>query len=176
MCYAVRWPQTPTLFRTLFWNFIFKIVGDTNFPKFKNVNFVCRLLPSNFKPQSQCSINQNTMPGPICSANFSRIGVAVPEILKSRLPSFPTRVTLIHKKFNYRKTTEPFSTIFGPHIERGSGHIFVENGVIKCKLRLLEAIQNWYFECMSFNNYLTDLLAIITESVKVYTHCVCEIS
>ena len=64
-----------------------------------------------------------------------------------RLPSFPARVTLIYKKFNYQ-----------------------------CKLRLLEAIQNWYFECMSFKNCSTDLLEIFIQSVKVYTHCVCEIS
>ena len=40
--------------------------------------------------------------------------------------------------------------------------------VIQCKLRLLEAIQNWYFECMLIKNYI--------EIVKIYTHCVCEIS
>ena len=49
-------------------------------------------------------------------------------------------------------------------------------GVIQCKLRLLEAIQNWYFECMSFKNYWSDLREFFLESVKVYTHCVCEIS
>ena len=54
--------------------------------------------------------------------------------------------------------------------------VFYDMGVIPCKLRLLEAIQNWYFECMSFTNCSTDLLAIFIQSVKVYTHCVCEIS
>ena len=28
---------------------------------------------------------------------------------------------------------------------------------------------------MPFKNYWTDLLEILTESVKVYTHCVCEV-
>ena len=145
---AIRWPQTPALFRTLLWNFIFKIVGDMNFQKIENVNFVCRLSPSDFKQQSQCSICQNTMPGPICSVNFSRIGPAVSEIFKFLWDCpFPVAKfsrqsnSLIYKKFNYRKTTEPFSTIFEPQI---------------CKLRLLEAIQNWYFECMSFKNCSTD--------------------
>ena len=77
--------------------------------------------------------------------------------------------SLIYKKFNYRKTTEPFSTIFGPQIKRASGHIL---GVIQCKLRLLEAIQNWYFVCL----LLKKTNEIVIESVKVYTHCVCEIS
>ena len=50
-------------------------------------------------------------------------------------------------------------------------------GVIQCKLRLLEAIQNWYFECLSLKNYWTDLLEFFfIESVKVCIHCVCEIS
>ena len=79
---AIRWPQTPALFRTLLWNYIFKIVGDTNFQKMENVNFVCCLSPSDFKQQSRCSVYQNTMPGPICSANFSRIGPVVSEIFK----------------------------------------------------------------------------------------------
>ena len=35
--------------------------------------------------------------------------------------------SLIYKKFNYRKTTEPFSTIFEPQIESVSGHMLVEN-------------------------------------------------
>ena len=49
-------------------------------------------------------------------------------------------------------------------------------GAIQCKLRLPEAIQKWYFECMPFKNCWTDLLEFFTESVKVYTHCVCEVS
>ena len=49
-------------------------------------------------------------------------------------------------------------------------------GAIQYKLRLLEAIQKWYFECMPFKNYWTDSLEIFTKSVKVYTHCVCEVS
>ena len=36
--------------------------------------------------------------------------------------------SLLYKKFNYRKTTEPFSTIFGSRSERASGHILLENG------------------------------------------------
>ena len=63
MWYAIRKLQTPALFRTLLWNFIFKVVGDTNFQKLKNVNIVCFLSPSNFKPQSRYSTYQNTMQG-----------------------------------------------------------------------------------------------------------------
>ena len=37
--------------------------------------------------------------------------------------------SLIYKEFNYRKTTEPISTIFGPQIETTPGHILLENGV-----------------------------------------------
>ena len=52
--------------------------------------------------------------------------------------------------------------------------MLVENG--GDPMRLLDAIQNWYFECMSFKNYWTDSLDIFMQSVKIYTHCVCEIS
>ena len=41
---------------------------------------LCCLSPSNFKPQLRYVIDQNTMPGPICSVNFSSIGSAVSEI------------------------------------------------------------------------------------------------
>ena len=47
---------------------------------------------------------------------------------------------------------------------------------IRYKLRSLEARQNWYFKCLLFKNYWTDLLEIFTESAKVYSYCVCEIS
>ena len=49
-------------------------------------------------------------------------------------------------------------------------------GEIRYKLRPLEARQNWHFKCLLFKNYWTDLLQIFTESAKVYSHCVCEIS
>ena len=49
-------------------------------------------------------------------------------------------------------------------------------GAIQCKLRLLEAIQKWYFECMPFKNNWADFFEFFTESVKVYIHCVCEVS
>ena len=49
-------------------------------------------------------------------------------------------------------------------------------GEIRYELRSLEARQNWHFKCPLFRNYWTDLLEIFTESAKVYSHCVCEIS
>ena len=49
-------------------------------------------------------------------------------------------------------------------------------GEIRYKLRSLEARQNWHFKCLLFKNYWTDLLEIFTESAKVYSHCVYEIS
>ena len=82
-------------------NFIFKIVEDTNFQKFKNVNFICCFTPSNFKPRWRYSTYQNTMQGPIWSANFSRIDPVVSEKFEIstgtahfRLPSSPARGTL----------------------------------------------------------------------------------
>ena len=75
------------------------------------------------------------MPGPIGSVNFSRIGSTVSEIFKFLLGCpFPVAKfsrqsnSLIYKKFNYRQTTEPFSTIFEPQIEGVSGLMLVENG------------------------------------------------
>ena len=103
MWYAIKWPQTPALFRTLLWNLIFKTVGETNFQTIKNV---CFLLPGaiKIKTQSWYSIYQNGMPGPIYSANFSRIG---PVISKDRKYTYlDTWLKMMKQKLNYSQYIE----------------------------------------------------------------------
>ena len=151
-----------------------KLLEIRIFENLKKVNFVCCFTPSNSKPQSLNLPKHHTRAYMFCkfqqnwSSSFGDFEIST-GTAHFQLPSSPARVTIIYKKFNYRKTTEPFSTIFRPQVERTSG-------VIQWKLRLLKEIQSWYFECKSIKNYLIDSLEFCVESVKVYPHCVCEIS